>query len=156
MIDWNKIKIEYITTNASYSNLAEKHGVSFKQICKVGSREKWVELRRQHRERTLKKTVSAVENAQVVRAKKILAVTDKLLRKIEETVDCEGAMTEKAIRALTAAVKDLREIQGIKSQLDTQEQEARIANLRRQAERAAEERTAFTVTLEGETEEYVR
>ena len=156
MIDWNKIKIEYITTNASYSNLAEKHGVSFKQICKVGSREKWVELRRQHRERTLKKTVSAVENAQVVRAKKILAVTDKLLRKIEEMVDCEGAMTEKAIRALTAAVKDLREIQGIKSQLDTQEQEARIANLRRQAERAAEEKAAFTVTLEGETEDYVR
>ena len=67
MIDWNKIKIEYITTNTSYSNLAEKHGVSFKQICKVGSRENWVELRRQHRERTLKKTASAVENAQMVR-----------------------------------------------------------------------------------------
>ena len=67
-----------------------------------------------------------------------------------------SSVTEKAIRALTAAVKDLREIQGIKSQLDTQEQEARIANLRRQAERTAEEKAAFTVTLEGETEEYVR
>ena len=67
MIDWNKIKIEYITTNASYSNLAEKHGVSFKQICKVGSEENWVELRRQHRERALKKTVVVVENAQMVR-----------------------------------------------------------------------------------------
>ena len=65
-------------------------------------------------------------------------------------------VTEKAIRALTAAVKDLREIQGIKSQLDTQEQEARIANLRRQAERAEEGKAAFTVMLEGETEEYVR
>ena len=66
------------------------------------------------------------------------------------------SVTEKAIRALTAAVKDLREIQGIKSQLDTQEQEARIANLRRQAEKAEEGKAAFTVTLEGEAEEYVR
>ena len=105
MIDWNKIKIEYITTGASYRDLAEKYGVSYVLIGRAGKKEGWVELRRQHRERTVQKTVTAVENAQAARARKILTVTDKLLRKIEETVDCEGPMTEKGLRALTAAVK---------------------------------------------------
>lgn len=154
MIDWNKIKIEYITTGASYRDLAEKYGVSYVLIGRAGKKEGWVELRRQHRERTVQKTVTAVENAQAARARKILTVTDKLLRKIEETVDCEGPMTEKGLRALTAAVKDLRDVQGIKSELDRKEQEARIENLRRQAEKAEGDRACVTVTMEGGMGEY--
>ena len=62
-------------------------------------------------------------------------MADKLLKKIESIVDAMEPedMDSKAIRALTAAVKDLKEIQNIKSELDEKEQEARIANLRKQA-----------------------
>ena len=129
MADWQAIKTEYITTDTSYRKLAEKYGVSRVQIGNVGKEEKWVELRRQHLDRTVTKTVAAVESAQVNRAKKIQSVADKLLNKIEALVDRQG-MLPKDVRSLVAAVKDLKEIQGVKSELDRQEQEARIEKLR--------------------------
>ena len=137
MADWQAIKTEYITTDTSYRRLAEKYGVSRVQIGNVGRQEGWVELRRQHLDNTVTKTVDAISQQEVDRAVKILTVADKLLDKIEAMVDAMEPvdMTAKSIRALTAAVKDLREIQGVKSDLDTREQEARIANLRRQAEK---------------------
>lgn len=132
MADWQAIKTEYITTDTSYRKLAEKYGVSRVQIGAVGKEEKWVELRRQHLDRTVTKTVAAVESAQVNRAKKMQAVADKLLLKIEALADRPG-MAAKDVRALVAAVKDLKEIQGVKSDLDKQEQEARIAALRQKS-----------------------
>ena len=135
MADWQAIKTEYITTQTSYRKLAEKYGVSRVQIGNVGKEENWVELRRQHLDRTVTKTVAAVESAQVNRAKKMQTVADKLLNKIEAMVDSEKPLDTKAIRALTAAVKDLKEIQSVKSELDEQEQRARIANLQKLAQR---------------------
>ena len=132
MADWQAIKTEYITTQTSYRKLAKKYGVSHVQIGNVGKEEKWVELRRQHLVRTVTKTVAAVESAQVNRAKKINTVADKLLLKIEALVDRPG-MVPKDVRSLVAAVKDLKEIQSVKSALDEQEQRARIANLQKQA-----------------------
>ena len=52
-----------------------------------------------------------------------------------ETVKTVSVMVDRAgLRLITAALKDLKEVKGLKSELDRQEQEARIANLRRQAE----------------------
>ena len=133
MADWQAIKTEYITTQTSYRKLAEKYGVSRVQIGNVGREEKWVELRRQHLDNTVTKTVAAIENAQANRAKRMQTVADKILNRIEAMVDCERPLDTKAIRALTAAVKDLKEIQGVKSELDKQEQQARIDALRQKS-----------------------
>lgn len=135
MADWQAIKTEYITTDTSYRKLAQKYGVSHVQIGNVGKQEKWVELRRQHLDKTLAKTVEKISRQEADRAAKIHSVADKLLLKIEAMVDSEDALSEKGIRALTAAVKDLKEIQSVRSDLDRQEQEARIANLRKQADK---------------------
>jgi hypothetical protein len=153
MIDWQAIKTEYITTSTSYRKLAEKYGVSRVQIGNVGKDEKWVELRKQHLDRTVTKTVAAVESAQVNRAKKMQTVADKLLLKIEAMVDDERPLDTKAIRALTAAVKDLKEIQSIKSDLDEKEQMARIANLEKQSEKD-NGISAPTLVVEGLPEEF--
>jgi uncharacterized protein YjcR len=152
MADWQAIKTEYITTQTSYRKLAEKYGVSRVQIGNVGRDEKWVELRRQHLDNTVTKTVAAVENAQVNRAKKMQSVADKLLLKIEALVDRPGMMP-KDIRSLVAAVKDLKEIQGVKSELDEKEQRARIANLEKQAEKE-DGSNAPTLVVEGLPEEF--
>ena len=152
MADWQAIKTEYITTQTSYRKLAEKYGVSRVQIGNVGRDEKWVELRRQHLDNTVTKTVAAVENAQVNRAKKMQSVADKLLLKIEALVDRPGMMP-KDIRSLVAAVKDLKEIQGVKSELDEKEQRARIANLEKQAEKE-DGSNAPTLMVEGLPEEF--
>lgn len=152
MADWQAIKTEYITTQTSYRKLAQKYGVSRVQIGNVGRDEKWVELRRQHLDNTVAKTVAAFEDAQVNRAKKMQSVADKLLLKIEALVDRPGMMP-KDIRSLVAAVKDLKEIQGVKSELDEKEQRARIANLRKQAEKE-DGSNAPTLVVDGLPEEF--
>lgn len=156
MADWQAIKTEYITTDTSYRKLADKYGVSRVQIGNVGRQEGWVELRRQHLDNTVTKTVDAISQQEVDRAVRILTVADKLLDKIEAMVEATAPedMSPKSIRALTAAVKDLREIQGIKSELDSEEQRARIANLRKQAETDNQAPEAVTVIMGTGAEEY--
>ena len=153
MADWQAIKTEYITTQTSYRKLAEKYGVSRVQIGNVGRDEKWVELRRQHLDNTVTKTVAAIENAQANRAKRMQTVADKILNRIEAMVDGGSPLDTKAIRALTAAVKDLKEIQSIKSDLDEKEQKARIANLEKQANKEDTQANSIEVVfLAGEDE----
>lgn len=135
MADWKAIKTEYITTDTSYRKLAQKYGVSTTQICNVGRDEKWVEQREQYLNNTTAKTIEKISQQEANRAAKIHSVADKLLLKIEAMVDSEDLLDTKGIRALTAAVKDLKEIQSVRSDLDKQEQEARIANLRKQADK---------------------
>ena len=137
MADWQKIKTEYITTDTSYRKLAQKYGVSHVQIARVGNAEGWVDLREQYVTNTIAKTVESISQQEVDRATRIRTVADKLLDKIEAVVEAVEPknMSAKDIRSLTAAVKDLKEIQGVKSSLDQQEQEARIANLRKQADK---------------------
>ena len=135
MADWQAIKTEYITTDTSYRKLAQKYGVSYQTICHRSKEEGWIEQREQHKNKTFTKTLEKISQQEANRAAKIHSVADKLLRKIEAMVDSEEPMSEKGIRALTAAVKDLKEIQSVRSDLDRQEQEARIANLRKAAEK---------------------
>ena len=137
MADWQSIKTEYITTQTSYRKLAQKHGVSYQAICHRSKEEGWIDLREQHKNKTISKTLEKISQQEADRAARIHSVADKLLNKIEAMVDAVEPedIPAKAIRALTAAVKDLKEIQSVKSALDEQEQRARIANLQKQAQK---------------------
>ena len=149
MADWQAIKTEYITTQTSYRKLAQKHGVSTTQICNVGRDEKWVEQREQFLNKTTAKTLEKISQQEANRAAKIHSVADKLLLKIEAMVDSEEPLSEKGIRALTAAVKDLKEIQSVRSDLDRQEQQARIDNLRKQADKDEDKTEEIEVVFVG-------
>ena len=147
MADWQSIKTEYITTDTSYRKLAEKYGISRVQVANVGKDEGWVELRRQYLAETLSKTLDAMSDAEAARAARILKLTDKILDRIEALVeDAKPAeLRGQTLRNLTAAVKDIMDIQGIQSRRDAEEQDARIANLRRQAQK--EQDTADTIEV---------
>ena len=153
MADWQAIKTEYITTDTSYRKLAEKYGIGYQAICHRSKEEGWIALREQHKNKTISKTLDKISSQEATRAARIYSVADKILNKIETMVDRSEPMTEKAIRSLTAAVKDLKEIHGVKSDADRQEQEARIANLRKQAN-AEEQKEAPTLIIEGLPEEF--
>lgn len=132
-MDWQKIKTEYITNpETSYRKLARKYGVSYVQIGNVAKKENWVELRKRHLDSTFTKTVEKISQQEANRAAKIYSVADKLLLKIEDLVDRQG-VNPKDLRSLVAAVKDLKEIHGVKSAMDEREQEARIAALRQKS-----------------------
>ena len=153
-MDWLAIKTEYITTDTSYRKLAQKYGVSVTQICNVGREEKWVEQREQFLNKTTAKTIEKISQQEANRAARIHSVADKLLNKIEAMVDAEELLDSKGIRALTAAVKDLKEIQSVRSDLDKQEQEARIANLRKHADKEDDNKEPIQVIIGGDLSEY--
>ena len=154
MADWQAIKTEYITTDTSYRKLAQKYGISHVQIGNVGKEEKWVELRKQHLDSTFTKTVEKISKQEANRAARIHSVADKLLNKIEAMVDSDKPLDTKGLRALTAAVKDLKEIQSVKSALDEQEQKARIANLQKMADKESDNKEPIQVIIGGDLMEY--
>ena len=154
MADWQDIKTEYITTDTSYRKLAQKYGINVTTIAKTASAEGWVEQRKQYAIETQAKTLEKISQQEANRKAKIHSVADKLLLKIEAMVDSDEPMSEKGIRALTAAVKDLKEIQSVRTDLDRQEQEARIANLRKQADKEDDNKEPIQVILGDDLMEY--
>ena len=151
MADWQAIKTEYITTDTSYRKLAQKYGVNYQAICHRSKDEGWIAQREQYRNDTITKTIDKISELEADRAAKIHSVADKLLNKIEAMVDAVEPedIPAKAIRALTAAVKDLKEIQSVKSALDEQEQKARIANLQKQADKDEDKTEEIEVVFVG-------
>lgn len=135
MADWKKIKTEYITTDTSYRKLAEKYGVEHATIGRRASKENWVEQKQQHINKTTTKIVDAVGNKQAQRAARLLGVSDLLLSKVEKKLqDMEPEdLDTQSMKHISGVLKDLKEIQMIRSDADKREQEARIANLQRQA-----------------------
>ena len=151
--DWSAIKIEYISNpNTSYRKLGEKYGVHFTNIAKKAKEENWQQERIQYANTTLTNTLDALTNDKVDRAVRIQSVAEKLLGKIETLI--EYTESPQSIRQLTAAVKDIKEIQMIKSDADLREQEARIANLRKQGEKEADTANVVEVIFAAGPEEW--
>lgn len=84
--DWLAMKTEYITTATSYRMLAEKYDVSLMQIATIGKRENWVDLRKQHLNKTLAESLAASKEETVNRLARIQNATDRLLDKIEQAI----------------------------------------------------------------------
>lgn len=153
-IDWASIKTEYITTDTSYRKLAEKYGMNHTVIARKAGAEDWVDQRKQYVSKQQAKTLEKISQQEANRAAKIHSVADKLLLKIEAMVESEEPLDTKGIRALTAAVKDLKEIQSVRSELDKQEQEARIANLRKAADKEDVNTEPIKVIIGDDLSEY--
>ena len=153
MADWNKIKTEYLTSDTSYRKLAQKYGVNAITIAKKASKEGWVSQRQQQANRTLSRTLTAVSNRQVNRAARLQDVADKLLNKIEAAVDdynMEVLLVDRqSLRQITGALKDIKDIQMIRSEADLREQEARIAKLLKEAEREDSGPNKVVIQIEG-------
>ena len=135
MADWNAIKTEYITTDTSYRKLGEKYGVGYSVIGEKARLEGWVEQREQFRNNTLTKTVNAISNKQADRAANLISVADQLLAKVKSLIETDAGVLSntQSMKNISGVLKDIKEIQMIRSDADMREQEARIANLQRQA-----------------------
>ena len=128
-MDWKKIKKEYIAGGISYRKLAEKHGVSFNTLEKVARREGWCELRRQADEKAATKAVEAVST----RNAKLDKAVDLALEAACKYLSAPGQLRAVDLKDVTTALKNLRDLKGIKSEADMKEQQARIEALRARA-----------------------
>lgn len=78
-VDWLVIKMEYVTTDISLRNLAEKHGVSRTTIGHRSKTEGWVEARRRHRAKIESKTSERIANKEANKLARLAAATDKAI-----------------------------------------------------------------------------
>lgn len=151
-MDWKKIKAEYIAGGTSYRKLAEKYDVSRSKLQARATREKWADLKSQAEAKTESKIVETISDKDAEKAVNIINVADRILTKIEEVLGCVA--TPQDIRHLTSALKDLKDIKGIKSEADIREQEARIAKLRKDAEKEADTVDEIEVIFNAGPEEW--
>ena len=151
MANWNKIKTEYITTDTSYRKLGEKYGVGYSVIGEKARLEGWVEQREQFRNKTLTKAVEAISDKQVDRAANLISVADQLLDKVKSLLEtnAEVLADTQSMKHISGVLKDIKEIQMIRSDADMREQEARIKKLRKEAEQE-DTNTEVTITFGSE------
>lgn len=155
MVDWNKIRMEYITQGVSYRDLAKKYPVTAAAIAYHGKAEGWMELRKQNAMQVQEKVLEAVEEDAVRRARRIQSVADKLLNKVEQSLETEEGISSGEMKNLAGILKSIKEIQMIRSPLDDQEQRAKISALEKQAERNSQD-LGISVALEGLPENWSR
>ena len=137
-MDWKQIKREYIAGGTSYRKLCDKYGVPLSTMKRIAHDEGWVELRDQCKSKSATKIVEIESDKNAERMRKLLNVADELLDVVEKAVKemqtGELALDRTALKSLSSTMKDIKDIQSIKSKLDIEEQKARIAILKKQAE----------------------
>ena len=153
--DWAKIEAEYITTDTSYRKLADKYNVDQATIARKAKKEDWVSKRQQHISTTQAKVLAADVQQKVDRASRLKNVADKLLDRVEDIVEYDQHLTASAIKNLSDALKNIKEAQMIRSAEDIEEQQARIAKLKKEVQDDDKSKT-ITVTLEGDLSRYAK
>ena len=155
-MDWKAIETEYITTATSYRKLAQKYGVHYNAIANRSKQEGWISKRKQFCDRTVTKAVDAISNKQADRAAKLMDVSDLLLDKVKSLLENDPEVLEdtKRMKNISGVLKDIRDIQMIKSDADMREQEARIRNLQRQAEQEDTNKEPIRVIIDDGLSDY--
>lgn len=151
-MDWKKIKTEYITTDTSYRKLCEKYGVPYSNLSRRARAEGWPALRTQSEVKMTSKVIETHADKQADRIAKMQSIADEILQKIEDGVaECSARylMADKQmLRQVTGALRDLKDVLSLKSDIDLEEQKARIAKLRKESEEEKRDNTV-EVSFEG-------
>ena len=149
-MDWKKAKAEYIAGGTSYRKLADKYGISRSKLQARATSENWAELKSQTQAKTESKIVESISDQEAKVVVGVIEVADKLLKRICELAE---KSTEGNIKTLTSALKDIRDIKGVKTDADMREQEARIKKIQKEAEADDNSTTEFKVTFGGASSE---
>ena len=155
---WSKLKAEYIKGGISIKKLAQKYGVSNSSLAKVAYKQHWTQLRDKKDvlvgERIAKKTASIEADRNVERAERLYQASEDLLTRIVELIGAgDVPLTSQDASFLSSSLERLRRTMDVKSQKDLEEQDARIAKLRREA--TIEERSSeIRVVLSDDLTEY--
>lgn len=177
-MDWDAIKQEYISTNISQRELAEKYGVSVSSLGKRCASEGWSGLRKKFRKKVEKKTMEKISRKKACELAKIGDCADKLVRLIDDSLNdtatvrqtivkivpseddeneaeveeyCLQKLDTKYLRQMTAAMKDLMEIlRDVYGKPNTVER----ANMKNARERVEIEKAKAAAGIPTDDEEY--
>lgn len=180
MVNWEKLKTEYVTTHASYKELSEKYQVPYGTL-KIHARcDRWVELRQEHQKKTMEKSLEIIGNQQAEDLARVDELADQLLGKIQKSIgeldllvvshkekgenqSCKweksfeehlpgGPVDRQGLKSLTACLRDLKEIKDLKSDLEEMEQKLKVRKLQKETEENGPE--SLNVTLDPQLESF--
>lgn len=182
MVNWEAIKTEYITTSASYRDLAKKYGIHLNSLGARAKAEGWVELRKQHRDSIVVRALEADADEKAQRLVRFNISAEKLLAKLDRAIDELDVMLVKkkvtvkteeretveeyvvrdkkktaavdrlGVRQVAAAMRDLKDILMIRSDAEEEEQQLKNQRLKKIVEGEGTQEVHFV--LEGELEDF--
>ena len=129
--NWKSIRYEYITTGASYRDLAQKYGISLTTLSQRAKREGWPEMRKLNDDKVMVKALEAYNEKEIQTQIGLMESADILLERINLIFTLNPELDVKDIRGLAAALKDIKDVKN--TDADIREQEAKIKNLERAA-----------------------
>ena len=147
MVEWSKIKAEYLAGGTSYRKLAKKYGVPFSNLKNIAIKEQWTQLREQTKNRTDTKLVENIGRQNAKIDDTYFRCVDKLMRKAEALIDNTEIWQPTNLKDMATTMKYLKECKGVKSEADMREQEARIAKLQKEAQEDNDTLTEIKVTF---------
>lgn len=77
-IDWTAAKTAYVTGSEGYRAIATRFGVHRNEVAERGRRENWVQARKEHREKTVRKACQIASRAQAKELAKIYEASNIL------------------------------------------------------------------------------
>lgn len=80
--------------------------------------------------------------------------TKEIIHEEEKLIETKSIVDRQGLKQIASALKDIKEVKMLRSELDRQEQEARIANLRKQAEREDDTVNELEVVFSAGPEEW--
>jgi hypothetical protein len=80
--------------------------------------------------------------------------TKETIHEEEKVIEVKSIVDRSGIKAIASALRDIKEVQMLKTELDRMEQEARIAKLQKEAEADEKDNNEIRVTIEGGLDEY--
>ena len=148
-IDWDAIRIDYITTGATYRQLQEKYGVNASTIRTRAYRAKWKNDREKAEAKAKQIETKKLANGMAKRTGEISSITDEYLKFLRRWLDNRDPETAEA-QEVTAAANALRTITEVDRMITRTPTIAEETNLKRlqldekryEAEQAEKQQTA--------------
>ena len=80
--------------------------------------------------------------------------TKETIHEEEKLMEAKSIVDRQGLKQIASALKDIKEVKMLRSELDKQEQEARIANLRKQADKENDNKEPIQVIIGDDLAEY--
>lgn len=127
ILNWDEIKLEYVTSDISYKELCEKHKISFSTLAKVAASGKWSREKNKHRKKVVKKAQQKIERKQVKNLAKEMQIAEAISDILKAAVSCpeqfvllrseSGEVQKYSLADITAALEALSKLEKSKRSL---------------------------------------
>ena len=114
-IDWTKVRMEYLSTECTYRDLASKYGIALSNIAKKAKKEDWQGARETHRnkigtkaeQKTIERTSETLAEYAVRQTADLVKINELLIGKVYETMAYGDAFSPRDLKSLSGLLSDL-------------------------------------------------